>query len=140
MENYVILAPTFAMVFLTFIVWITMYRTRVAEMKAKKIHPQKVAQSKDAKELLIDSAAPANNFVNLFEVPILFYALNILVYLTEQGDDLFLVLLGGFVASRYIHSYIQITYNQVMHRFRVYVAGASLVWVGWGVLAWRLFV
>ena len=139
MENYVILAPTFAMVFLTFVVWITMYKTRVAEMRAKKIHPQKVAEKRDSQALLIDSAAPASNFINLFEIPILFYALNILVYLTGQADDLFLALLGGFVASRYIHSYIQITYNQVMHRFKVYVAGASLVWIGWGVLAWRLF-
>ena len=139
MDNHVILMPSFLMVFLTFVVWVTMYKTRVAEIRDKRIHPQELAKSKDAKELLIDSASPANNFINLFEIPVLFYTLNILVYVTGQGDDLFLILLGGFVASRYIHSYIQITYNQVMHRFKVYVAGASLVWIGWGVLAWRLF-
>ena len=41
MRQTLIFAPLFTMVLLTFIVWLTMYFSRVNEMKAKKIHPNR---------------------------------------------------------------------------------------------------
>ena len=139
MHSNVILAPLFAQILLTFIVWVTMYKTRVEEMKKKKIHPQSLVDKQEAAGLLKDSAWPANNFNNLFEIPVLFYLLTIVIYITQTADDIFLVLLSAFVLTRYIHSYIQITYNKIMHRFKVYFVSSTIVWVGWVILGYRLF-
>ncbi len=43
-----------------------------------------------------------------------------------------------FVVLRWIHSAIQCSYNKVMHRFLVYVSGAIVLWLLWGVLAFGL--
>src|SRR5690606_12250009 len=67
-----IFLPAFAMVVLTLVVWLRMYTTRVAQMKRERIHPQSVATSAQAAARLTDSRA-ADNFRNLFELPVLFY-------------------------------------------------------------------
>lgn len=139
MSDNIILMPLFAQMLLTFIVWLVMYKTRIGEMEAKKIHPQKLADATEAKALLKDSSKAANNFINLFEIPILFYILTIVIYITQTTDKLLLGLLTVFVISRYIHSYIQITNNKVMTRFKIYAIGAALLWIGWVVLAIKLF-
>ena len=61
-----IFMPALAMVILTFVVWLRMYFMRVAQMRRERIHPQAVATSARAVELLTDSRA-ADNFRNLFE-------------------------------------------------------------------------
>ena len=40
-----------------------------------------------------------------------------------------------YVALRYVHSFIHLTYNRVMHRFTVYVLSTVILFVLWGVLA-----
>ena len=40
-----------------------------------------------------------------------------------------------FVAFRYVHSVIHVTYNRVRHRFTVYVLGCLVLWLLWGKLA-----
>src|SRR3546814_8133004 len=60
------------MVVLTIIVWVRMYTMRVAQMKRERIHPQDVATSAQSAAKLTDSRA-ADNFRNLFELPVLFY-------------------------------------------------------------------
>ena len=139
MPANIILMPLFGQVLLTFIMWVVMYKTRIGEMKAKKIHPQKLVDKTKAKELLIGVAGPADNFNNLFEIPVLFYLLTIVIYITQSGDEILLGLLTAFVISRYIHSYIQATHNTVMQRFKVYSFGTTLIWVGWAVLGFKLF-
>jgi len=68
-----ILYPMLAMVLLTAIVSIVMYRRRVAEMRARRIPPQEVA-SAAAMAARLDDTGAADNFRNLFETPVLFYA------------------------------------------------------------------
>ena len=138
MENTAILAPLFAQTFLIFIVWGVMYKVRVAYMVKNKIHPQKVALKADAAELLKPASAPADNFNHQFEIPVLFYLIGILIYLTGAGAyDLYMM--WGFVALRVVHSYIQIVPKNVMWRFRIYLASTSLVWLLWALVAYRLF-
>lgn len=126
--------PAVAMAALTFAVWLYMYSRRVAQMKRERIHPQAVATSAQATARLTDSSA-ADNFRNLFELPVLFYLAIVVAAQTAQVRPLTLGLAWAFVVLRIAHSAIQCTYNKVMHRFYVYVSGGVALWLLWGVLA-----
>jgi hypothetical protein len=137
MGTHAIFLPGLAMATLTLVVWWRLYYTRIGEMKRERIHPQSIASSAQAAARLQDTRA-ADNFRNLFELPVLFYfALTVaaqagLVTITT------LTLAWAFVVLRVLHSWIQCTYNKVMHRFAVYVAAGLALWVLWGVLAMGL--
>ncbi|MEO8803290.1 MAG: MAPEG family protein [Rudaea sp.] len=126
--------PALAMVALTFVVWLRMFFTRVAQMKRDRIHPQAVATSAQAALKLTDSRA-ADNFRNLFELPVLFYLAVVITVQFAQVSLTTLVLTWLFVALRIVHSAIQCTYNKVMHRFYAYLTGGAVLWILWIVLA-----
>ncbi|HET7126475.1 MAG TPA: MAPEG family protein [Lysobacter sp.] len=125
-----IFAPGFAMVGLTFVVWCRMYLMRIGQMKRERIHPQAVATSAQAAAKLTDSRA-ADNFRNLFELPVLFYAALFVAALTGQVTLVSLALAWIFVALRVLHSAIHCSYNKVMHRFYAYVAGGFVLFALW---------
>jgi hypothetical protein len=133
-----IFLPAFAMVALTLVVWLRMYAIRIAQMKRERIHPQSVATSAQAAARLTDSSA-ADNFRNLFELPVLFYLALVVAAVAGLATTATLVLAWLFVLLRVVHSFIQCGYNKVMHRFQVYFAGAVVLWVLWAYLAFLLF-
>ncbi len=134
-----IFLPAFAMVALTLVVWLRMYTTRIAQMKRERIHPQAVATSAQAAARLTDSRA-ADNFRNLFELPVLFYLALVIAAIAGLATDATLALAWLFVALRVVHSAIHCTYNKVMHRFQAYLAGGVVLWVLWAWLAYLLFL
>jgi hypothetical protein len=126
--------PAVAMVALTFVVWLRLYFVRIAEMLRERIDPQSIATSAAAAARLRDTRA-ADNFRNLFELPVLFYLAVVVAVQTAQVTASTLGLAWSFVVLRILHSAIHCSYNKVMHRFSVYVAGALALWVLWCVLA-----
>jgi hypothetical protein len=126
--------PAVAMVALTLAVWLRMYLTRIAQMKRERIHPQAVATSAQAAAKLTDSCA-ADNFRNLFELPVLFYLALVVAAQTGQVGVATLTLAWTFVALRVAHSAIHCGYNKVIHRFYTYLAGGIVLWTLWIVLA-----
>jgi hypothetical protein len=128
--------PMIAMVGLTFLVWLRMFQTRVGEMKRRRIHPQSVAQSAQMAQLVEDSRA-ADNFRNLFELPVLFYAAMLLSLHAGIDSVGMQVLAWAFVALRALHSFIHCTYNRVMDRFKAYVLSGFVLWAMWGLLVWN---
>lgn len=131
MTRELILLPTLALVFLTAGVWVLLYIRRVREMRGRRIHPQAVATRAQGAAALQDTAA-SDNFMNLFELPLFFYVLTILLYVTDMVDRTHVALAWSYVALRYGHTYIHVTYNRVMHRFQVYLLSAVVLWVMWG--------
>ena len=134
MSGNEIFHPMLAMVVLTLVVWLRLYMVRIPEMRRLRIHPQAVATSAQKSARLVDTRA-ADNFVNLFEVPVLFHLALVVAFLTQQVTPWVLGLAWAFVAGRVLHSLIQCSYNKVMHRFAVYSVSTCLVWVLWAVLA-----
>ena len=131
-----LLIPLLAQVLLTFIVMYVMARKRVAEMKSKKIHPQKADVRSNAKEIYKDAEAASDNFHNQLETPLLFYVVILLTLLLMVQDYVIVVLSWAFVATRYVHSFIHMTYNLVMHRFAVFVFGSIVLFALWFRLGW----
>ncbi len=135
--NHGIFWPAVAMVGVTAAVWFRMYFVRIGEMRKRRIHPQKVATSHAAAGVLED-VATADNFRNLFEVPVLFYAVCCALAVTDSVTSLQLALAWAFVIARMAHSFIHVTYNRVMHRFTVYVLGGLIVFAMWAIFAVQL--
>lgn len=130
MDSKAIFLPALAMVGLTLVVWLRMYVVRIGQMRRDRIHPQAVATSAQASARLTQSSA-ADNFRNLFELPVLFYLGLIVAALANLADALTLGLAWLFVITRIVHSAIQCGYNKVMHRFFAYVSGAFALWALW---------
>jgi hypothetical protein len=67
------------------------------------------------------------NVANLFELPVIFYALTLTAFITNNADSTAVALAWAFTVSRVIHSSIHITYNNVLHRFLVFAVGLIIV-------------
>lgn len=126
--------PVFAMVLLNLLVWLRLYQTRIGEMKRRRIHPQAVASSSQMATL--EDTRAADNFRNLFELPVLFYAAMALIIVSRTESTVLLALAWLFVALRYLHSYIHCTYNRVKDRFSVYLFSGLALWAMWAVMAY----
>src|SRR3954465_2570636 len=128
-----IILPVIALVLLTAIVWVRLYVERIRELRHRRIDPQAVATSASAAQTL-QSVQASDNFKNLFEVPILFYALCAVLTLAQHVSPFFVMGAWLYVALRYIHSLIHLTYNRVTHRFAVYALSTVILFMLWGVL------
>ncbi len=129
--------PTTAMVLVTALVWIKLYADRLGEMREKRISPQAVATARAAGGKLEKTLA-ADNFRNLFEVPVLFYALCIAIAVTGGSTPRFVTAAWAYVGLRALHSLIHVTYNRVTHRFLVHASSTVLLFVMWAVFALRI--
>ena len=134
-----LLIPLLAQVALTFAVMLVMYRRRVVEMKTKRIHPQRIKTRSGMHGVLVDAESAANNYANLFEGPVLFYLAILLALILMLQDGIIVTLAWIYVASRYVHSFIHITYNRVMHRFWVFVFSTLALLAIWVRLGWIIF-
>jgi hypothetical protein len=130
--------PLVAQVLLVAIVSVRLYAKRIGELRARRINPQAMATSQTAATALKDVAA-ADNFRNLFEAPVLFFAVCCALAITDTVTPLQLTLAWIYVALRTVHSLIHVTYNRVMHRFAAYVASTICLFLMWGLFAYSLW-
>ena len=135
--EYAILLPPTALAFLTGFVWLRLGSDRLAEMRARRIHPQQVATSRLMAETM-QNVQSADHFRNLFEVPVLFYALCGFLAITKLTTLFVLACAWGYVALRFFHTYIHLTHNRVVRRFQAFVASTIVLYVMWGLFAVQL--
>ncbi|MEM7053677.1 MAG: MAPEG family protein, partial [Pseudomonadota bacterium] len=95
-----------------------------------RIHPQQVHSRAEMAARVHDSRA-ADHLSNLFELPVLFYAGCILIYLTGISDSLFLALAWLFVAFRFAQAVVHLTFNHVMTRLAFFTLGLLTFAVFW---------
>jgi hypothetical protein len=129
--------PCTAMVLVTALVWIKLYVDRISEMRRRRIDPQALATVRAAAGQLENTQA-ADNFRNLFEVPVLFYVLCIAIVITGGSTAGFVTAAWAYAGLRALHSLIHVTYNRVMHRFLVYVSSTVLLFGMWIAFAMRI--
>ena len=76
---------------------------------------------------------PNRNFMNLLEVPVLFYVAGFMAFLLGQVDALVMGLAWTYVALRIGHSVVHLSYNNVAHRLTLFAASnvvvAVMLWV-----------
>lgn len=135
--HHAILLPPAALAFLTFFVWLKLASDRLNEMRSRRIHPQTIATAKDA-ATKFDNVQSADHFRNLFEVPVLFYVLCGFLAVTQLTSLFLLASAWGFVFLRGYHTYIHLTHNTVIKRFRAFVASTAVLFVMWIVFVVKL--
>lgn len=140
MQKELIILPIILMVLLTIFVWGRMIWVRLSAMKSIKIHPEKM-KSQKAKQLFPEEInVPAENFVNLFEIPVLFYLLSTLLLVTDSVSLFYFVASFIYVVLRYVHSFIALTYNKVVHRFKAYLLSCLVIFTMWGKFSYDLLL
>ena len=135
--KYAILLPPTALVFITGLVFVQLYRERIAEIRARRIHPQQVATAKQMQDTMQNVSA-SDHFRNLIEAPVLFYALCGFLAITQLTNLLLLACAWGYVALRAAHTFVHLTSNSVIRRFQLFFASTIVLYVMWAVFALRL--
>lgn len=130
MRQTAIFGPFFATMLLTLVVWIYMYVRRIALIRDRRIDPQALA-SPGALAALSPPAVsnPSDNLKNLFEVPVLFYALALYLFAVGRVDAVHVGAAWVFAAFRVLHSAVHCTFNRVALRFQLYLVSTLALWL-----------
>ncbi len=131
-----ILWPVFALVALIFGVWVQIPFKRLAYIKATPPKRGDLATAEASRRYFAPVDHPANNLANLFEMPVLFFALAPLLILTRHAGHIEVALAWGYVALRAVHSIIHTGANVVRVRFLVYLASCVVLlamWLGFAI-------
>jgi hypothetical protein len=141
MRNEQILLPMLGMMVLTAVVWFVLYARRLPAMRKAGKRAQTYTTPEKAVGLLPDEVNfPAYNFKNLFELPVIFYALCLYFYVTATADSVDVFAAWLFLLFRVVHSAIHCTVNIVMARFLTYCAAALALWFMLGRAVWGVYL
>jgi len=119
--------PVFSLVMLTFIVALSIGISRLYSVKKKHVDPRfyKLFTGYEAADY---ERKFSRNFSNLFEMPVLFYTLALLSIATQISHPMMISLAWGYVALRFAHTLIHISYNRTIHRlFLFFISNLVLV-------------
>jgi len=130
MPSAALALPMLGMMILTLLVWVYMFIRRVSFARSNKIDIENFKTPADVQALMPgDEFAPSNNFKNLFELPVIFYAICLYLTVTAQVDSLYVNCAWAFLVLRALHSLIHCSYNRVAHRFALYVLSGIALWI-----------
>jgi hypothetical protein len=138
MSIQAVLLPLFVQVILTFVLLVWTARLRVGAVRRGDVHPRDVALREPnwgKRETQI-----ANAYQNQLELPVLFYVLTILAWITKQADLLFVALAWVFVALRLLHVVIHITSNHLSRRFAAFAASVVVLAIMWVIFMLRILL
>ncbi len=129
MAQTAIFGPFFATMLLTLLVWIYMYIRRISFLTQNGISPAEMAVPGALAQVSPAAVSnPSDNLKNLFEIPVLFYALSLYLFVTAQVDATDVYAAWVFAAFRALHSAVHCTFNLVMLRFYLYLISTLAVW------------
>ena len=130
MSVQMILLPLFVEVILTFALLFWLGPLRARDFRSGLVREEDIGLrqpnwSKPALQVQY-------SFSNQFELPVLFYVLTILAYVTHHAGVLFVVLAWVFVIFRLFQAYVHVTNNKVMLRgvfFGVSALALAIMWI-----------
>jgi hypothetical protein len=131
MSLQAIVLPLFVEVILTFALWVWMAAARTRDFGSGAVRPQDIGLRepnwpKRTMQL-------GNAFSNQFEIPVLFYVLTILAYVTHHAGYLFVVLAWIFVVFRLLHAFVHATSNIVRLRGSLYAVATVVLALMWAI-------
>jgi hypothetical protein len=129
MSVQMILLPLFVEVVLTFVIWSWMAALRARDFSSEAVRPENVALREP--NWPKRTTQLANAFSNQFELPVLFYVLTVLEYVTHLAGIVFVVLAWVFVLFRVLHAGVHVTSNVVRLRGALYGAGGLVLAIMW---------
>ncbi len=128
-----ILYPAFAIMALTIFCMTRLGLLRWAAVRSGEINPKFFILFRGYEEP-DKLAAYSRHVVNLFEAPLLFYVIILTAFVTGQSGTWLLAPAWTYVALRYFHSYVHLTSNVVLIRFRIFVVSMLTLTTLWAVV------
>ncbi|ODT88028.1 MAPEG family protein [Phenylobacterium sp. SCN 70-31] len=130
MSQDLVFGPMAAMALLTFAVLglIPIRRLRAAFAGRVKAEDFRFGESPAVPG---DVSIPNRNYMNLLELPTLFYVAGLMYHVAGRLDPAALTLAWTYVALRLIHSVIHLTYNDVTHRLAAFALSNVALMAFW---------
>ncbi len=129
MSLQAVLLPLFVEVVLTFALMLWMGVLRSRDYRSGAVNPQDVALREP--NWPKRTAQAANSYSNQFELPVLFYVLTILEWVTRHAGVLFVLLAWIFVIFRVLQAYVHVTSNIVRLRGAFFSISALVLMIMW---------
>jgi hypothetical protein len=129
MSLQAVLLPLFVEVILTFALMLWMGALRGGDFRSGAVRSGDVALREPNWPKRTVQAA--NSFSNQFELPVLFYVLTILEWVTRRAGYVFVILAWIFVVCRVLQAYVHVTGNVYRLRSGFYAVGALVLMVMW---------
>ena len=127
MQNLDILYPAFALAVWTFLVLLLIPFARVRSVRRREIAPSDFRYG-ESSAVPPAVSIPNRNYMNLLELPMLFYVVCLMLYVTGGASRLAVSVAWAYVALRAVHSIIHLSYNHVLHRLAAFtLSNAALV-------------
>ena len=126
-----ILWPTFALVALIFVVLIVLVIQRFGHVRRHPPREADLADSESINRYFSPIEPSSNNLKNLFEMPVLYFALVPLLLITHHGDHLQVLLAWIFVILRCVHSAIHVSTRKIPPRTMVYIVSCLVLFAMW---------
>lgn len=130
-------APVFALVAWTFCILLMIAFRRLKAGFEGRVSPREYALGESPK-VPAHISLPNRNYMNLLELPLLFYVAMLLAHVTASGSPLLVTLAWAYVGLRVAHSLIHVSYNHVLHRFVAFASSNVVLLVIWLLLALAL--
>jgi len=124
-----VLLPLFLEVILTFALLFWLAPSRTIDFSSGVARPENVALREP--NWSKRSLQVGHSYSNQFELPVLFYVLTILAWMTRHADLVFVVLAWIFVIFRYLQAYVHVTSNRVRLRGSFFIVSAIVLAIMW---------
>jgi len=138
MTIQMVLLPVFVQVALTFGLLFWMAGARRATLTSGQLKVRDIALGQTAWPDRPQQIS--NSYDSQFQIPLLFYVLVILAWITRHADLLFVVMAWIFVLLRLAHAYIHTASNHVPTRFRLFAAGMFVLLLMWIIFVVRILL
>lgn len=122
--------PMLAMVLLTFVVLVMLFRSRV-RMVREGHAPGSYFRTFQGSREPDYAIKPARHFANLFEAPTLFYVGCLTAMVVGVSGAGVLAIAWAYVAVRAVHAWIHLGSNRVRHRIKAYFVSWLLLLALW---------
>ncbi|MBE0353322.1 MAPEG family protein [Pseudoalteromonas lipolytica] len=137
MEKWLIVAM-FTQVLLTFIIMFIMGKRRFRAAKQKTIE-MKDFLTMELEKAGSDVRVADRNFINQFEMPVLFFTACLTALQLNAVGYMFVALAWVYVLLRVLHSYIHLTSNTLKVRYYSFVISSLVMLSMWVVILTRVF-
>src|ERR1700678_1078673 len=131
MSTQAILLPLFIEVLLTFLLLFWLAPLRARDFNAGIARPDNVALREP--NWSPSTLQVAYAFSNQFELPVLFYVLTILAYVTHLAGFAFVILAWIFVIFRILQAVVHVTSNKVRVRGTFFGIAAIALAINWAI-------
>jgi hypothetical protein len=138
MSIQTVLLPLFVQVTLTFVLLFWMAYLRTTGLTGGEVRERDIALREPNWPARCTQIA--NAFHNQLEMPLLFYVLTMLAWITRHADLIFVAMAWVFVLLRLVHAAVHVSSNNLRHRGMMFALGAVVLMLMWAIFIFRILL